>query len=257
MAKTVKTSKAHLSAQALGDAQADKRLEILQGVGRHGSISQAARAAGVSYKAAWQALHTLTNLAGEPLVDSSVGGVGGGGARITAAGERLLRAARLLEGARREVLARIDQPASVAAVAPRTSMRNHLRAQVIELLGRSRDPLLRVRLQLAGGGELGSLITRESAELLALAPGLALLVLAKATAVRVAPPGDVAAGVTETGLPGRVARCSRGSELDELTLTLDGGQQLVGFARRPHRLRAGSRAQAWVDERTVVLARVD
>lgn len=246
-----------LSAQALGDAQADKRLEILQAVGRHGSISQAARVAGVSYKAAWQALHTLTNLAGEPLVDSSVGGVGGGGARITAAGERLLRAAQLLEGARRDALARIDQPAGTAALAPRTSMRNHLRAQVIELAGRARDPMQRVRLQLAGGGELASLITRESAELLALAPGLALLVLTKATAVRIAPLGDAAALAGESALPGRVTQCARGAELDEITLALDGGQRLVGFARHPHRLRGGSRAQAWIDERTVVLARAD
>ena len=250
-------AKIHLSAQALGDAQADKRLEILQGVGRHGSISQAARVAGVSYKAAWQALHTLTNLAGEPLVDSSVGGVGGGGARLTAAGERLLRAAQLLEGARRDVLARIDAPAGVAAFAPRTSMRNQLRAQVLELSGRPRDPMVRVRLQLVGGGGLASLITRESAQLLALVPGLPLLVLTKATAVRVTPVGDAAAAATEWALPGRVARCARGTELDEVTLALDGDQQLVGFARHPHGLRAGRRATAWVDERVVVLARVD
>jgi molybdate transport repressor ModE-like protein len=75
-----------LSARAMGYAQADKRLEILHLVALHGSISQAARVAGVSYKAAWQAIHTLTNLAGEPLVDSSVGGAGGGGARLTTAG---------------------------------------------------------------------------------------------------------------------------------------------------------------------------
>ena len=76
-------AKRPLSTHTLGYAQADKRLLILQLVGEHGSISQAARTAGISYKAAWQAIHTLTNLAGEPLVDSSVGGTGGGGARLT------------------------------------------------------------------------------------------------------------------------------------------------------------------------------
>ncbi len=250
--------KARLSAQALGDAQADKRLEILQLVGRHGSISQAARAAQVSYKAAWQALHTLTNLAGEPLVDSSVGGVGGGGARLTAAGERLLQAARLLDGARRDALARIEGSPGAAVAAPRTSMRNHLRAHVLAVSGGgARDPLVQVRLQLAGEGELVSLITRESAQLLALRPGLALLALTKATAVRVAPTNGAQAGEGELALPGRVARCSRGAQADELTLTLAGGQQVVGFAPHPNRLRVGSRATAWVDGRSVVLALVD
>lgn len=249
-------AKSRLSAHALGDAQADKRLEILQLVGRHGSISQAARAAQVSYKAAWQALHTLTNLAGEPLVDSSVGGVGGGGARLTAAGERLLQAARMLEGARRAVLARIDGVPGDAIAAPRTSMRNHLRASVRALEGAARDPMVRVCLQLAGGDELASLITRESAQLLGLTAGLALLVLTKATAVRVAPLGE-AAVVGEAVLAGRVARCARGEHIDEITLSLSGGQQLVGFAAHPHRLRVGSRALACVDERTVVLARLD
>mgnify|MGYP002653216716 FL=1 len=55
-------------------------------------------------------------------------------------------------------------------------------------------------------------------------------------------------------LPGRVLRASRGVQRDELVLTLGGGQQLVGFAERPNRLRAGSTAEAWVEESAVVLA---
>ena len=58
---------------ALGHALTDKRIDILRQIGACGSISQAARAVGVSYKAAWQALDTLTNLAGSPLVSRAVG----------------------------------------------------------------------------------------------------------------------------------------------------------------------------------------
>ena len=160
-----------VTAAALGHGPADKRLEILQLVGRHGSISQAARSAGVSYKAAWQAIHTLTNLAGEPLVDSSVGGAGGGGARLTPAGERLLAAADQLQAARRGVLARVNSADSAALAGPRTSMRNHLRAVVERLESDgARDPMVRVVLALAGDGALASLITRESAELLGWRP---------------------------------------------------------------------------------------
>ncbi len=78
---------------ALGHGPADRRLAVLREIGAGGSISQAARAVGVSYKAAWQALDTLTNLAGVPLVERVVGGAGGGGARLTEAAHELLAAA--------------------------------------------------------------------------------------------------------------------------------------------------------------------
>ena len=244
-----------MSPRSLGYAPADKRIELLRRVGECGSISQAARSAGVSYKAAWQAIHTLTNLAGELLVDSSVGGAGGGGARLTAAGARLLRAAEQMDAARHDVLARINDPAAQALAAPRTSMRNHLPCTVARLdsVGPG-DPLVRVVLALPEGGEMTSLITRESAQLLGLAPGLDLLALCKATAVRIGPWGDDASPADANRLPGRVLRAARGTRHDELTLTLAGGLQLVGFAAHPNRLRAGSRAQAQVEPSAVVLA---
>ena len=39
--------------EALGSAVTDKRIEVLKAVQQVGSISEAARACGVSYKAAW------------------------------------------------------------------------------------------------------------------------------------------------------------------------------------------------------------
>ena len=57
----------------------DKRINILRRIHETGSISEAARLAKVSYKAAWQAIETLSNLAGAPLVEKVVGGSRGGG----------------------------------------------------------------------------------------------------------------------------------------------------------------------------------
>jgi hypothetical protein len=104
----------------------------------------------------------LTNLAGEPLVDSSVGGAAGAARALTAAGARLLRAAEQMDAARHDVLARINDPAAQALAAPRTSMRNHLPCTVARLdsVGPG-DPLVRVVLALPEGGEMTSLITRE------------------------------------------------------------------------------------------------
>jgi molybdate transport repressor ModE-like protein len=92
----------------LGTPAVDKRLEVLRSMHHAGSISEAARANGVSYKAAWQALETLSNLAGVPLVDKAVGGSGGGGAKLTPAGLQVLEAADLLHSARQQALARVQ-----------------------------------------------------------------------------------------------------------------------------------------------------
>ncbi|WP_319016885.1 winged helix-turn-helix domain-containing protein [Diaphorobacter aerolatus] len=65
--------------EALGHVQTDRRIDILRQIDELGSISKAARAVGVSYKAAWQAVDTLTNLSGVALLARAVGGRGGGG----------------------------------------------------------------------------------------------------------------------------------------------------------------------------------
>lgn len=45
---------------------------------------------GMSYKGAWVAVEIMNNLAGVPLVMSWQGGRGGGGAKLTAAGQQLV-----------------------------------------------------------------------------------------------------------------------------------------------------------------------
>lgn len=246
---------------ALGHSAADKRLDILRGIGRSGSISQAARDAGVSYKAAWQAVATLTNLAGVPLVESAVGGAGGGGARLTEDGRRLLVMADVFAEARQSLYAPLGGPAAglpgagaaMAGLAIRTSMRNQLPARVHAVAGAGRT----VTATLALGASpqcLQARITRESAELLGLAPGLPVLALCKATAVQVGAAGgpDERAGNV---LEGTVAALTRDAAGDEVGVQLDGeGLQLVGFAAAGARLRRRQRVRAWLDEASVVIA---
>jgi molybdate transport system regulatory protein len=239
-------------AGALGHLTADKRVEILRRVGAAGSISQAAREAGVSYKAAWQALDTLSNLAGAPLVERAVGGAGGGGARLTPAGEQLLRAADQLAHARDQVLGRLrDEPAGMpqlAALSLRTSMRNQLPAAVRAVRGDA--GAVRVALALAGGQALAARITRESAQLLGLRAGLPVLALCKATAVAMSP--ALPTGADRNILAGVASRGTRALAGGEVAAGLEGGAQLVGFARGP--VKAGAAVFAAIDVSAVVIA---
>ena len=77
----------------LGPGKAD----LLELIGKTGSISAAGKAMGMSYKRAWTLVETLNGIFREPLVASSRGGASGGGARLTETGEKILEQYRQLE----------------------------------------------------------------------------------------------------------------------------------------------------------------
>ena len=73
------------------------KAELLDWIGRTGSISAAARSMGVSYRRAWLMLDAMNRGFAEPVVQTAHGGAKGGGATITVFGERVLTAFRALE----------------------------------------------------------------------------------------------------------------------------------------------------------------
>lgn len=241
----------------LGGGMTDKRVEILRAIHQLGSISEAARAKAVSYKAAWQAVETLNNLAGVALIEKLVGGSGGGGARLTPAGLQVLHAADLLASARAQALASIRRsPKSDRAklfeftgMGLRTSMRNQLPCLVREIQ-KSRG-LVRVVLELAGSQRISARITAESLELLDLSVGMRVLTLFKAMAVSVAPRIVAVGGVNL--LRGRVVRLSNAEGRAEVALELAQGLRVVGFADSREGLKPRGSAMAAVEESAVVI----
>ena len=97
-------------------------------------------------------------------------------------------------------------------------------------------------------------ITRTSAELLALKPGMAVLAMCKATAVKVFDEVDSADLSVANQFQGMVTRVSEGEKEDEITIELLPGLQLVGFAPSSKHIGAGMQIHASVDESAVVVA---
>ncbi len=62
------------------------RVKLLRAVQETGSISKAAERMDIPYRRAWEKIHQSEERLGIKLVDTQVGGSGGGGARITPAG---------------------------------------------------------------------------------------------------------------------------------------------------------------------------
>jgi molybdate transport system regulatory protein len=73
------------------------KIELLEGIARSGSLSQAARQMRMSYRRAWLLLADLNTSFDEPVARASTGGRGGGGVVLTAFGERLIAGYRKME----------------------------------------------------------------------------------------------------------------------------------------------------------------
>ncbi|WP_147075137.1 winged helix-turn-helix domain-containing protein, partial [Sulfuriferula plumbiphila] len=66
-------------AEASGKRAGKGRIELLEAIAGTGLIAAAAKAVGLSYKGAWQAVEEMNNLSREPLVERVAGGRHGGG----------------------------------------------------------------------------------------------------------------------------------------------------------------------------------
>ena len=88
------------------------KVALLEQIDRLGSISQAGKSMQMSYRTAWALVTAMNEHFIEPLVASSKGGAGGGGASLTPLGKEVLRRYRAMEGralkAIRKDIARLD-----------------------------------------------------------------------------------------------------------------------------------------------------
>ncbi len=73
------------------------KAELLEAIGRAGSISAAAREMGMSYRRAWLLVEAANAAFVEPLVATATGGAGGGGAQLTDFGCDVIARYRAME----------------------------------------------------------------------------------------------------------------------------------------------------------------
>ncbi|WP_194788354.1 TOBE domain-containing protein [Pseudomonas sp. UFMG81] len=239
-------------------ARRPQRIALLQHVAEQGSITRAAKAAGISYKAAWDAIDELNNLASQPLVERSTGGRGGGGARLSAEGERVLRLYQRLQALQAQLLEAAEETSDLDLLGRlmlRTSARNQLQGQITALRREGRHD--RISLALGGGLQIEALITPGSTEGLELSLGSTVVALLKAGWVRLLGAQEEAehgsnclATRVEEVLPAEDDAC-------EVRLALGNGQTLCAFAETDwlacQGIRPGSELRAQFHPANVLL----
>jgi molybdate transport system regulatory protein len=256
-------------ATELGSFLGDTRIRLLEAIERHGSISQAAKAVPLSYKAAWDALDAMNNLSDQPLVQRVAGGRQGGGTQLTAHGRRLIALYRAMECEYQAALDRLVQQLAdtegevsvrgfqqlMRRLSLRTSARNQLACTVNGL--REGDVDCEVVLGLDEQTALKAVITRESAQSLELATGMQVLALVKSSSVLL---------MTERGqrlsadnqLWGTVSRVYHGPVNSEVRVDIGGGRTVVSVVTHESvaqlGLAEGSAAAAVFQASNVILS---
>jgi molybdate transport system regulatory protein len=236
---------------------------LLEAIGAQGSITQAAKAVGLSYKAAWDAVDTMNNLACSALVTRTTGGTRGGSTRLTEYGRHVIELVRKIEQDYASVLASLDDPESTLgafgrlsrSLSLKTSARNQWVGRVVAVArGAVRSE---VELAIAEGVHVRASISTRSADQLELQEGKSIGALVKATSVRLRPAGRGGdADEQRNQLAGTVSQVSRGDGQLEINVRLGGERTVTAVIARseaPARLARGSKVCAWFSPEHVLL----
>ncbi|MGO9674366.1 MAG: TOBE domain-containing protein [Methylocella sp.] len=239
------------------------RIALLEAVVEHGSMTKAAKNAGFSYKAAWDAVQAINNLLPRPAFVTRTGGKRGGGAEVTEEGRKLIAAFHRLE----EKLARIS--GAIAAegldnfddlllwgLAVKISVRNAFRCTVVQI---DEDPVdATVTLQVSSANDISAIITHAAAADLRLAPGRSVVALVKSSFVMLAPPGETIGVQGRNRLLGRATRRVDGANNSEIQLDIGDGKILTAVVPKDSaedlRIAPGDRLAAFFNASHVILA---
>lgn len=239
-------------------------IALLEKIAVCGSINQAAKAVGMSYKSAWEQLDALNNLAPRSLVERQAGGSGGGGTILTDEGRMLLQRVRML---RRELQAFMtffgDQPEeafntlkTLRRMEMKVSARNVWAGRVAGVEKGAVNSIIAVALK--GGDTLAAVITNNSVERLGLEPGVEVLAMVKAPAVMVGRDVKKNQLSARNILTGAISHIDAGAVNDVVTIDLPGGSTVTAVITRESGralgLEPGVEASAIIKASSVILA---
>ena len=228
------------------------RIQLLEAVASHGSITKAAHVVGMSYKTAWDSIDAMNNLLPRPAVVAQTGGRQGGGAIVTDDGLALIAAFHLLEKrlARATALltdseSPVDPLSLLWSLGMKTSARNAFRCKVAEV--RQDTVSVEVILSLTDTVSLAATITAESASDLQIVTGAEVTALIKAPFILLATGKTAPQISTRNCIPGVVVRREDGAVNSEIIVDIGGGKRLIANISREsaEKLQLAAESPVW------------
>ncbi|MEZ2721939.1 TOBE domain-containing protein [Paenalcaligenes hominis] len=243
-----------------------RRMALLAAIHEHGSISAAARHIDLSYKAAWDAIDTMNNLADEPLVLRTTGGQRGGGASLTPKALEILEFYQQLDAAHQRFMKHLTkaQPGSdknlelLQTMMVQTSARNNFSGIVSKItLGAVNAE---VSLNIGGNQPIIASITRESVESMSLKEGVRALAFLKASSIIVALPNEGKLSARNQ-LEGTIVHIEPGAVNAEVGLEISDKHRITAIitmeSLKRLQLEVGQRAVAIFKASSVLLGTID
>ena len=173
--------------------EADARL--LRRISETGSLAEAARMLGMSYRSAWGRIRKLESAYGRRILDTKVGGTSGGGAELTPAGLALFQEFRHI---RKYLFNAMDDKESAGNVRYKLSARNTIESEVTGI--ERGDITSLIRMTSAEPVSLTSIISNEAVDDLGLLVGDRVQAIVKSTEVMIA---KSVPGIQRRGIRGR------------------------------------------------------
>lgn len=228
---------APLLLQLEGGDISPRRLSLLAAIGELGSISAAAKYVGMTYKAAWDAVDAMNNLAGVVLIAAKHGGKGGGGAELTEAGKRLVSDINNIRDLQNRMLALVAAEGADESLwhSLKTIRRMNMRSSARNILSGTIESVevgavnTVITLRLIGDERLVATCTQESVRAMSLKPGDRVEALIKASWVVLADGVDASSTTAGNCLTGKVRRVTDGAVNAEVSLQLEGGNTLTAI----------------------------
>jgi molybdate transport system regulatory protein len=214
------------------------RIKLLEAVAEHGSITKAAKAAGFSYKTAWDAVDAINNLLPSPAFITKAGGRSGGGAHVTEEGRRLIETFHRLEARMSRISSLIAQEGfagqddfALWSLGIKISTRNMFQTEVV---GVRRWPVdVEVTLKVTAESVIHAIVTNEAADELGLAPGRKALALIKSSFVRLAlAPASLEAKAERNSFNGVVRNRTDAERNSEVLIDIGSGKTMTAVIAR-------------------------
>jgi len=207
----------------------DDRIVLLEKIDELGSITRAAKAAGISYKTAWDTVNTINNLAEKPLVDRLTGGKGGGGTSLTAEGKKIVTQYKTIREEHRKFLDNLKDRLGDAdslykflrRISMKVSARNTFAGTVINITKGAVNA--EVTLSLKGGVPLIAVVTNGAIDNLGLKTGTEAYAIIKASSVIIGTDLHDAKVSARNIFCGTIAKIVEGPVNTEVDVEIGGG----------------------------------